>query len=77
MLNIAEERLGGKRMAEAAVPDIDAPEGDTVAAQVKERFGISRVYRSTVSPVVGARAGPGAVGFLLAPSVGRVRVFSE
>jgi DegV family protein with EDD domain len=64
MLDIAEERLGGKRMAEAAVPDIDVPEeGDAVAAQVKERFGVSRVYRSTVSPVVGTHAGPGTVGF--------------
>ena len=65
MLDIAEERLGGKRMAEAAVPDIDVPEeGDAVAEQVRERFGISQVYRSTVSPVVGAHAGPGTVALV-------------
>jgi len=63
MLEVAEERLGGKRMAEVAVPDIDNPdEGDAVAEQVKERFGVSTVYRSTVSPVVGTHAGPGTVG---------------
>ncbi len=63
MLEVAEERLGGRRMAEVAVPDIDAPEeGDAVAKQVKERFGVSTVYRGTVSPVVGTHAGPGTVG---------------
>lgn len=65
MLDIAEERLGGKRMAEAAVPDVDTPEeGDAVAEQVRERFGVSQVYRSTVSPVVGMNAGPGTVGLV-------------
>jgi DegV family protein with EDD domain len=63
MLDIAEERLGGKRMAEVAVPDVDSPEdGDAVAEQVRERFGVARVYRCTVSPVVGTHAGPGTVG---------------
>ena len=63
MLEIAEERLGGKPMAEAAVVDIDSPqEGDRVAEQVKERFGLSVVHRSGVSPVVGTHVGPGTVG---------------
>jgi DegV family protein with EDD domain len=63
MLEVAEERLGGRQMAEVAVPDIDNPEeGDVVAEQVKERFGVSTVYRCTVSPVVGTHAGPGTVG---------------
>lgn len=63
MLDVAEERLGGKRMAEAAVIDVDSPEeGDDVAEQVKERFGLCEVYRTTVSPVIGAHAGPGTVG---------------
>ena len=65
MLEVAEERLGGKRMAEASVVDVDIPEqGDAVAEQVKERFGIEVVYRSTVSPVVGTHAGPGTVGLV-------------
>jgi DegV family protein with EDD domain len=63
MLEVAEERLGGRRMAEAAVIDADAPEeGDTVAEQVKERFGVSPVYRTAVSPAIGTHAGPGTIG---------------
>ena len=65
MLDEAEERLGGKQMAEAAVIDVDtADEGDLVAERVKERFGVSRVFRSPVSPVVGTHAGPGSVGLV-------------
>ncbi|MFQ6101415.1 MAG: DegV family protein [Anaerolineae bacterium] len=63
MLEVAEERLGGKKMAGAAVLDIDSPEeGDAIAEQIRERFGVSTVYRTGVSPVVGAHAGPGTVG---------------
>ena len=63
MLEVAEERLGGKRMAEAAVIDVGSPEeGDAVAEQAKERFGISAVYRTAVSPAIGTHAGPGTVG---------------
>ena len=63
MMEIAEERLGGKPMAEAAVVDIDSPqEGDRVAGQVKERFGLSVVHRSGASPVVGTHVGPGTIG---------------
>ena len=63
MLNVVEERLGGKRIAEVAVIDVDSPEeGDTIGEQVKARFGISPVYRTTVSPAIGTHAGPGTVG---------------
>jgi len=63
ILEIVEERLGGKGMAEAAVVDIDAPgDGDAVAEMVVERFGAPVVHRSTVSPVVGIHVGPGAIG---------------
>jgi DegV family protein with EDD domain len=65
MLDIAEERLGGKRMAEAAVIDAGTPEeGDALAEQVRERFGISPVYRTAVSPAIGTHAGPGTVGLV-------------
>jgi DegV family protein with EDD domain len=68
MLEAAEERLDGKRMAEAAVLDVDSPEeGDAVAGQVKERFGISPVYRTAVSPAIGTHAGPGTVGLCFYP----------
>jgi len=63
MLEVAEERLGGKRMAEAAILDVDSPEeGDAVAEQIRERFGMSTIYRTTVSPAIGTHAGPGTVG---------------
>jgi DegV family protein with EDD domain len=63
MLEEVEKRLAGKRIAEAAVLDIDCPvEADGVAERVKARFGLSTVYRTAVSPVVGTHAGPGTVG---------------
>lgn len=64
MLEEVEKRLAGKRIAEAAVLDIDCPveEADGVAERVKVRFGLSTVYRTAVSPVVGTHAGPGTVG---------------
>jgi len=62
MLEVAEERLGGKRMAEAAIIDADSPEeGDAVAEQTKRRFGLSTVYRTMVSPAIGTHAGPGTI----------------
>jgi DegV family protein with EDD domain len=65
MLEVAEERLGGKRMAEAAVIDAGSPEeGNALAEQVRERFGISPVYRTAVSPAIGTHAGPGTVGLV-------------
>jgi DegV family protein with EDD domain len=64
MLDIAEERLSGKQMAEASVVDIDSQEeGDMVAQMVMERFSPTKLFRSGVSPVVGTHVGPGAIGF--------------
>jgi DegV family protein with EDD domain len=63
MLDAVEARLGGKRMAEAAVIDAScAEEGDALAEQVRERFGISPVYRTVLSPAIGVHGGPGTVG---------------
>jgi DegV family protein with EDD domain len=63
MLEVAEERLGGRTMAEAAVIDADSPEeGNSVAEQVREQFGITTVYRTPLSPAIGTHAGPGTVG---------------
>jgi fatty acid-binding protein DegV len=63
MLKIANQRLAGKQMAEAAVVDIDSiDEGDAVADQVKEQFNLSEIHRTGVSPVVGTHVGPGAIG---------------
>ena len=64
MLDVAEERLCGGKMVEAAVLDVDAPgEGDAVAELVSRRFGIQPI-RATVSPVVGTHAGLGSVGLI-------------
>lgn len=63
MLEVAEKRLGGRPMAEAAVVDVGSlEEGDALAEQVKERFSIPSIYRTTVSPAIGTHAGPGTVG---------------
>lgn len=68
MLAIAEERLGNRRMAEVAIIDANSPEeGDAVAKQVQERFDISPVYRTVLSPVIGTHAGPGTVGIAFYP----------
>jgi DegV family protein with EDD domain len=68
LLLISEERLGDKRMAEAAIVDIDNPEdGETVARLTKERFGTTLVHRAEVSPVVGTHVGPGAIGIAFYP----------
>jgi DegV family protein with EDD domain len=62
MLDVVEERLGGRRMAEASVIDANSPEeGDAIAEQVKERFGISTVYRTVLSPAIGVHGGPGTL----------------
>jgi DegV family protein with EDD domain len=65
MLDVAEERLAGKKMVEAALLDVDVPEeGDRVGEMVKSRFPGVRLIRTAVSPVVGTHAGPGTIGFV-------------
>ncbi|MFL7790867.1 MAG: DegV family protein [Anaerolineae bacterium] len=68
MLDVAEENLAGKQMAEAAVLDVDCPdEGAAVAETIRERFGLPVVYQTQVSPVIGAHVGPGTVGVCFYP----------
>jgi DegV family protein with EDD domain len=68
LLQISEERLANKRMAEAAIVDIDNPvDGEAVARLTNERFGPSIVHRAEVSPVVGTHVGPGAIGIAFYP----------
>ena len=63
MLDIVEERLGGKQMQEVAVMDVDAAEeGDMVGEMVRERFQPASLLRTGVCPVVGTHVGPGTVG---------------
>ncbi|KPK91564.1 MAG: hypothetical protein AMJ88_13305 [Anaerolineae bacterium SM23_ 63] len=68
LLQITKERLGGKRMAEAAIVDIDNPEdGEAIARLTKERLGPNLIHRAEVSPVVGTHVGPGAIGIAFYP----------
>ena len=63
LLDIAEERLGGKAMAEAAVVHVDClDEGKELMEMVKDRFDPPQIYISDVSPVVGTHVGPGGLG---------------
>jgi len=68
MLNIANERLGGKKMAEAAIVHVDCPEeGNSLADLVKDRFNPAETFISDVSPVVGTHVGPGGLGLAFYP----------
>ena len=63
LLDIVQKRLGDKKMIEAAVMDVNAPEeGDMFAGMLKERFGPPTLHRAIVSPVVGTHVGPGTIG---------------
>ncbi len=63
LLDIVQERLGGKGMQEVAIMDVDAAgEGNSVAEMVRERFKPHVLHRTAVSPVVGTHVGPGTVG---------------
>jgi DegV family protein with EDD domain len=68
LLELVEEKLSGKQMAEAGVVDVDNPEdGDAFASMVQERFGPKNIIRSGVSPVVGTIVGPGTFGVAFYP----------
>ncbi|MCP4140118.1 MAG: DegV family protein [Chloroflexi bacterium] len=63
VFEIIQEKIGDNKMTEIAVVDVDsAAEGDALAEQVKERFGMDFVHRAVVSPVVGTHVGPGTIG---------------
>ncbi|MGD8455154.1 MAG: DegV family protein [Anaerolineales bacterium] len=68
LLDAAEELLGGKKIKEAAVIDINVEqEGDEFAEVVKSRFGLKDLLRCNVSPVVGVLVGPGGLGLAFYP----------
>ena len=69
LLDITEERLGGKRMAEGAVVHVDClNEGKDLVELVKDRFNPDNIYISEVSPVVGTHVGPGGLGLASYPT---------
>lgn len=66
MLTIVAGRTNGAGITEAAVIDVDnQEESNLVVEMVEERFNVSPVYQTTVSPVIGTHAGPGTVGVCL------------
>ena len=68
LLDIANERLAGKQMAEAAVVHVDCPEeAELLKEDVIRRFNLTTVHISDVSPVVGTHVGPGALGLAFYP----------
>jgi fatty acid-binding protein DegV len=60
---LAEKRLDGKKMEEAAIIEIDC-EQDCVRLEkmVQERFNPRIIFTTAVSPVVGTIVGPGSIG---------------
>jgi DegV family protein with EDD domain len=63
MLDVAEERLSGKAMAEACVVNIDCrSDGEALVRMVKDRFQPGNIHLSECSPVVGTHVGPGGLG---------------
>jgi DegV family protein with EDD domain len=69
LLNIAEERLGSRNMAEAAIVHVDClDEGKALLKQVQERFNPPLIHLSDVSPVVGTHVGPGGLGLAFYPA---------
>lgn len=68
LLNIAEKRLNGKEMAEAALVHVDClDEAQRLKEDVVSRFNPGEVHISDVSPVVGTHVGPGALGLAFYP----------
>ncbi|MCJ7717936.1 MAG: DegV family protein [Anaerolineales bacterium] len=68
MLDIAAERLGGKKMAEAAIVHVDClAEGELLVELVRDRFNPGNILISDVSPVVGTHVGPGGLGLAFYP----------
>lgn len=63
IIEIAEERLAGRRPKELALIHAEAEEDlATVAEMVQERLQPEQVHTVTLSPVVGTHGGPGTVG---------------
>jgi DegV family protein with EDD domain len=69
LLDIAGDRLGSRKMAEAAIVNVDCfEEGQSLLKQVKKRFNPPLVHISDVSPVVGTHVGPGGLGLAFYPA---------
>lgn len=68
MLDLVEESLNNRSMAEGCVVNIDCrSDGKALVETVKDRFNPSRVNLADVSPVVGTLVGPGGLGLAFYP----------
>ena len=69
MLDLVEERLDGRSIAEACVVNVDCrADGEALVDVVKDRFKTPIVNLAGVSPVVGTLVGPGGLGLAFYPS---------
>lgn len=65
MLEVAEQEMQGRQDVKAAVIDAVAPEeADLIYNEVKARLRPTELIRASLSPVIGAHVGPGAVGLV-------------
>lgn len=63
LVELAQERLAGRQMEEAAIIEIDCMEDcKKLERMVKDHFNPAKILRTTVSPVVGTIVGPGSIG---------------
>lgn len=68
MLDLVEERIQGRSMAEACVVNVDCrADGESMVEVVKQRFNPQQVHLADVSPVVGTLVGPGGLGLAYYP----------
>ena len=68
LLELVEERLEGRSIAEACVVHVDCrKDGEALVGVIKDRFNTSRVHLAGVSPVVGTLVGPGGLGLAFYP----------
>lgn len=63
LLDLLEDRIGGKRPVRLSTLHADAPEAvGALADKVRARFNPDELFDSEVSPVLGTHAGPGTLG---------------
>ena len=63
LMDIVDQSMGGREMAEAAVVNVDcSDDGMALMEQIKGRFRPGRIHLGEVSPVVSTHVGPGALG---------------
>ncbi len=70
LVDLAERRLAGRQLAEVAVLDIGAPtDAAWLSEQVRMRLGVAEIHRTTITPVLGAHAGPHTVELAFYPQL--------